>query len=369
MQIESASITPTTAPAKQLVCVDPASRQLLQLIERLAPSGAPILINGETGTGKELIARHIHRLSGRSGPFLAVNCSAISETLAESELFGHEAGAFTGASGRREGWFEAANQGTLFLDEIGDLPLALQGKLLRVLQEHEVVRLGSRKSVAVDVRLITATNVDLGEAVSAGHFRLDLFYRLNIAQVVLPALRERPGDIIALADHFLRLYSARLNLPLPVLGAEAMHALKQYSWPGNIRELENVIHFALLVASGQEIRPEHLKLNGNIAHAPKLSPPAPPSRDDTPLQRLSEALRLVFESPGTNVYAEVERRVIEEAYRSCGFNQVRTANMLGISRNILRSLLKKHRFIGGDTPRDADSSASADQDSNAESAR
>src|SRR3984885_3036142 len=246
---------------RSLVFADPVSSELLSLLERVAPSDAPVLIQGETGTGKELIARNIHLLSGCTGPFLAVNCGAITESLAESELFGHEAGAFTGAVTRREGWFEAANGGTLFLDEIGDLPLRLQVKLLRVLQEQEVVRIGARRVIPVNVRLVTATNVDLNAAVSAGHFRLDLFYRLNIVQMRLPALRERPGDIVPLASHFLNEYSRRLKLPLPYLGEEAIEALQRHPWVGNIRELENVIHYALLVASDQEIRPEHLKLN------------------------------------------------------------------------------------------------------------
>src|SRR4051812_31641783 len=172
--------------SREFIFADGASRQLLDYVEKLAPSEVPVLIGGETGTGKELVARHIHLLSGRKGPFLAVNFGAISDHLAESELFGHEAGSFTGAVGKREGWFEAANGGTLFLDEIGDLPLPLQVKLLRVLQEKEVVRIGSRKSIPVDVRLVAATNVDLDYAVNAGHFRRDLLYRINIAHVKLP---------------------------------------------------------------------------------------------------------------------------------------------------------------------------------------
>src|SRR6218665_3798502 len=253
---------------KCMSLVDPASQKVLRLIERVAPSTASVIIGGDSGTGKELVARHIHKLSKRTGPFLAGNGGAIPEQLAESELFGHEPGSFTGAQSRREGWFEAANHGTLFLDEIGDLPLALQVKLLRVLQEQEVVRLGSRKAIPVDVRLVAATNVDLNEAVSAGHFRLDLFYRLNIVQLHLPPLRERIGDILPLAHHFLTTYSKRLGLPEPSIGEEAVRALQAYGWPGNIRELENVIHFALLVASDHEIRPEHLKLSGGVVVKP-----------------------------------------------------------------------------------------------------
>lgn len=348
LTLEGDGSGPLSIRAKSLVFVDPVSQDLLQMIERVAPSTAPIMIEGDSGTGKELIARHVHRLSGRSGPFLAVNCGAIAEQLAEGELFGHEIGAFTGATMRREGWFEAANHGTLFLDEIGDLALPLQVKLLRVIQEQEVVRLGSRKPIPVDVRLVTATNVALGDAVSAGHFRLDLYYRLNIVQVRLPPLRERVGDILPLAKHFLSVYSRKLQLPLPVLGQATQKALETYSWPGNIRELENVMHFAILVASGQEIRPEHLKLNGAVvaasAHtshphkdATKVAPPR--------LQALKTALNELFEEPGASLFNEIEQLVIEEAYHECGQNQVRSAAMLGISRNVLRTLLKKHGLL------------------------
>jgi DNA-binding NtrC family response regulator len=356
---------PLSIRAKSMVFVDPASQRLLALMEQVAPSAAPVLIEGDSGTGKELVARHLHRLSGRSGPFVAVNCGAITEQLAESELFGHEPGAFTGAVGRREGWFEAAHGGTLFMDEIGDLPLPLQVKLLRVIQEQEVVRLGSRRPIPVDVRLVTATNIDLGEAVSAGHFRLDLFYRLNIVQVRLPPLRERVGDILPLAQHFLQQYAKRLRLPAPALAADTVRSLREYPWPGNIRELENVIHFALLVSSGQEIRPEHLKLTGGVAlppspasaraasafgAAPAVAPvasaaPAAPASAPERARRLRDLFRDLFEHPGPQLFHEVEQHLVAEAYRDCGFNQVRAAALLGLSRNVLRTLLRKHGLL------------------------
>jgi transcriptional regulator with PAS, ATPase and Fis domain len=327
------------------IFVDPLSRNLLCYIERIAASEAPVLIVGETGTGKELVARQVHHLSGRQGPFVAVNCGAISEHLAESELFGHEAGAFTGANARRAGWFEAAAGGTLFLDEIGDLPLSLQVKLLRVLQEREVVRIGSRKAVSVDIRLVAATNVDLHEAVRAGHFRLDLFYRLDIAQIKLPPLRNRGGDILPLANHFLSIYSHRLNLPLPQIGEAARRALERYSWPGNIRELENVIHFALLVASDHDIGPEHLKLNGAVVSGPAISGAAATSQL-APLERIEQALQELFESnTGQNLFNDLEKLIIDEAFRHSRYNQVRAAALLGISRNVLRTFLKKHGHI------------------------
>src|SRR6187551_771097 len=197
--------------AKALVFDDPGSVALLERVQQVAPTDATVLVIGETGTGKELLARRVHQGSGRRGPFLAVNCGAFSESLIDAELFGHETGAFTGASQARAGWFEAANGGTLFLDEIGDLPLGLQVKLLRVLQERQVVRLGSRQPIPIDVRLIAATNVDLEAAVAARHFREDLYYRLNVATVSLLPLRERPGDILPLARYFLAVHAGRVG--------------------------------------------------------------------------------------------------------------------------------------------------------------
>jgi len=251
----------TSVRASCLVFEDPISKALLARVERIAPSEATALIIGETGTGKELIARHIHALSARrTGPFVAVNCAAITESLMESELFGHERGAFTGAVAANAGWFETADGGSLFLDEIGDLPLALQAKLLRVIQEREVVRIGSRQPIAIDVRLIAATNVTLHEAVAAGRFREDLYYRLHVATVNLPSLRERPGDILPLAHHFLSVYGPRLGLAAARLSPEAADRLFTYPWPGNIRELENTVHHALLVCPGDLVRPEDLRL-------------------------------------------------------------------------------------------------------------
>ena len=223
--------------AKAMLFEDPRSQRLLREVERVARSDATALMIGETGTGKELIARHIHRQSGRRGPFLAVNCGAFSESLIDAELFGHEAGAFTGAATARAGWFEAADGGTLFLDEIGDLPLPQQVKLLRVLQERQVVRLGSRKAVALDVRLVAATNIDLQRAVDAQRFRADLYWRLSVATLELPPLRERAGDVLPLARHFVGVYGPRLGLAHVTFRDAAQAALRAYYLPGNIREL------------------------------------------------------------------------------------------------------------------------------------
>ena len=326
--------------AKHIVFVDPASQAILQLLDRVAPSDAAVQIAGETGTGKELVARYIHRKSGRAGPFLAVNCGAIAEQLAESELFGHETGAFTGAASRREGWFEAAHGGTLFLDEIGDLPAAMHVKLLRVLQEGEVTRIGSRKATPVDVRIISASNVDLKAAVAAGRFRQDLFYRLSIVAVRLPPLRERPRDVEALAHHFIHIYSQRMKRSPPQLRGSALLALQRYAWPGNIRELENVVHVSLLLAPGDEITPEHLQIPGSGA----------PDHPNPALSRIGEAFKECFESPGSSLLRDVERRLIEDAYRHCESNQVRTAELLGISRNVVRTLLKRYGLLNEEDP-------------------
>jgi DNA-binding NtrC family response regulator len=330
--------------ARHLVFVDEASRALFRLLERISPSDAAVHIAGETGTGKELVARQIHQLSGRSGPFAAVNCGAISEHLAESELFGHEAGSFTGATARREGWFEAADGGTLFLDEIGDLPLQLQGKLLRVLQEGEVSRVGSRRTTRVNVRIVSATNADLAAAVAAGKFRQDLFYRLRIVPVHLLPLRERPDDIAALAQHFILHYSQRLKRDAPRLQRSALEALRRYSWPGNIRELENVIQFSLLMNPESEVRAEHLHLPGDQAESATLGG-AMTAPERQSLDRIGDVLRACFAKPNSHLLRDIERRVVADAYRHCDSNQVRTAEILGVSRNVIRTLLKRYGLL------------------------
>jgi len=334
--------------AKALIFHDIKSVKLLRQIELIAPSEANVLIIGETGTGKELAARHIHAESRRSGPFVAVNCGAFSENLVESELFGHEAGAFTGAQQARPGWFEAANGGTLFLDEIGDLPLAMQVKLLRVLQERQVVRLGSRKPIPVDVRLVAATNVNLEKAVQAGHFRLDLYYRLNVAPVELPALRERPGDILPLVDYFIDYYRQRLDIPAPRLSKEAVAELAAYHWPGNIRELENVVHFALIVSQNDVINPGDLRLPG-FALSRAADAAAPGRGDGDGFAAVRAGLRQLLDEDTPEVYERIEKLLFTTAFEYCRENQVRTAKQLGISRNILRTQLKRFGLIGDST--------------------
>lgn len=333
--------------AKAMVFNDPVSIGILETVDLVAPSDATVLIIGDTGTGKELVARHIHQQSGRRGPFVAVNCGAFSENLIEAELFGHEAGAFTGAQGARTGWFEAAHQGTLFLDEIGDLPLAMQVKLLRVLQERQVVRLGSRRPVDIDVRLIAATNIDLVSAVEAGHFRADLYYRLNVAAIPLPPLCERPGDILPLARHFVDIYRSKLQLGPIDITPDARQALLTYEWPGNIRELENVIHYALIVSRDGKLTAPDLRLHGRAApvfnsNARGL---ARLTRDEDSASMLSEALQALLDEAPPDLYAQVEEALVRQAFEHCSGNQVRTARVLGISRNVLRAQLKRFGLL------------------------
>jgi sigma-54-specific transcriptional regulator len=337
MKLAPLRITSLDVRPRALVFEDMASRELLHQIRRIAPSEATVLILGETGTGKEVVARYVHSLSRRDGqPFVPVNCGALSETLAESELFGHERGAFTGADGAKPGWFEAANGGTLFLDEVGDLPLKLQVKLLRVLQEREVVRLGSRKAVPIDVRVITATNANLNEAVAAGRFREDLFYRLNVASLRLPALRERPGDILPLAEHFLRVYGQRARLEEVSISAEFVRRLLDYSWPGNVRELENALHRAVLTCREGRIEADDFPVGSGREMALSHDASAVPDASTAALER---ALLELYESGEPTLFDRIASTVITTAFRFCHGNQSETARLLGISRNILRARL------------------------------
>lgn len=329
-ELQSRSLS-LSVRATALVFEDPVSRRLLEQIERIAPSDATVLIIGETGTGKELVARHIHALSKRSkNVFGALNCAALSENLIESELFGHEKGSFTGAVTSKDGWFETANKGSLFLDEVGDLPFAMQAKLLRVLQEREVVKVGSRQPVPVDVRIIAATNVNLEEAVAASHFRADLYYRFNVATIQLSPLRERPGDILPLARHFLKIYGDRLGYGEVKLSPTTELTLLNYDWPGNIRELENAVHRALLVCPGNRLRPEDFKLSGVrvLEQGQSVSTTS-----------LESALQRLCEQAPPKLFEIIEETVIRTAFEFCEENQVQTARLLDISRNVLRHKL------------------------------
>ena len=326
----------TSICATAQVFEDPKSKALLAHLQQVAPSEASVQIIGETGTGKELVARHIHNLSARRNrPFIAVNCGAFSESLVEAELFGHEKGAFTGALSAKAGWFEEANGGTLFLDEIGDLPMAIQVKLLRVLQEREVVRLGSRKSIPIDVRVLAATNVQLEKAINAGHFREDLFYRLDVVNIELSPLRERPGDILPLIRHFIEAYSKRLGYGEVRLSPAAENKLQAYGWPGNIRELENVIHHTLLICRDGLIQSDDLRLsNMRIERQEDAT-----VTDNSTEALLERAFQQLFEEQPGALHEKVEDVLFRAAYRFCHYNQVHTANLLGLSRNVTRTRL------------------------------
>jgi sigma-54-specific transcriptional regulator len=344
----AATAPASVSNAKQLLCVDPTSQALLRQLDRLAPTEASVLIVGETGTGKEVAARYIHERSRRLGPFVAVNCAAISETLAEAELFGHEAGAFTGAQHARPGWFEVAQGGTLFLDEIGDMPLYLQVRLLRVLQERQVVRLGSRKPVSIDVRLVAATNVDLEQAVQSRLFRRDLYYRLNVAPVKLLPLRERPGDILPLATKLIERHGPKLGLTNASLTAAAEEALLTHPWPGNIRELENAIQLGLIMSSDGRIDTADLNLTDSSENpeAPAVRPLAVERRDtEAQFDLLDEGFRRLLESDRDGVYEDVERLLLKMTFEHCAGNQVRTARRLGVSRNVVRAQLKRFGLL------------------------
>ena len=333
-----------TVRAKTVLFGDPRSCILLKEIRRVAPSSATVLISGETGTGKEIVARYLHELSALAErPFVAVNCGAFSESLVDSELFGHEKGAFTGAQNAKEGWFEAANGGTLFLDEVGELPLNVQVKLLRVLQEREVVRLGSRTAKAIDVRLVAATNVDLEAAVAGGSFREDLYFRLNVMSLQVPALRDRPADILPLTEHFLRLHGEQAGLQDVFLSPEAIQRLLDHPWTGNIRELDNALHRAVLISQNGHIEPEDLLLGSRPAPHSAASVPAP----EPGLAGLERVLRAIFEGGGPDIYQQIDGAVVTAAYQFCHQNQLHAAQLLGISRNILRAKLATLGFIPG----------------------
>jgi DNA-binding NtrC family response regulator len=303
----------------------PEMRKIYQVIEQAAPTSASVLITGESGTGKELVAQTIHQLSPRTGfPFVAINCAAIPETLLESEIFGHEKGAFTGAADRRQGCFELADRGTLFLDEIGEMTPATQVKLLRVLQERRFRRLGGRTEQSVDVRVLAATNFDPIEAVQKGKLREDLYYRLNVFALRLPALRERKEDLPLLIQAFTTEFNGRNQKSIAGVDQQAMRMLEQYGWPGNVRELRNVIERATILAPGPFIESQHL----------------PPALVDEPHTTHPPQVAL---APGTTV-EEAERRLIMMTLEHTRDNKTRAAEILGISLKTLHNKLNKLRL-------------------------
>jgi two-component system nitrogen regulation response regulator GlnG len=319
-----------------------AMQEIYKIIGRVAPTDATALIQGETGTGKELVARAIHHHSVRAGPFVAVNCSAIPHDLLESELFGYERGAFTGAADRRIGKFEAAARGTLFLDEVADMSLDLQAKLLRVLQEKEFTRIGSRELIRLDARIIAATNQDLEAAVQARRFRDDLFFRLNVVLITVPPLRDRRADIPQLIDFFIDKINRDIGTPIVGLAASAREALLRHDWPGNVRELENTLLRAAVLARGRTITLEDLALRAGVS---SRSNAADLLLEDAVRQRARECLHqsLAGESSElhTTIVAAVERPLIEFVLEETGGNQLRAAAVLGLNRNTLRKKISE----------------------------
>jgi two-component system NtrC family response regulator len=312
---------------EQITSTSHAMEEVMNLVGRVAPSNATVLLRGESGTGKELIARAIHYHSPRaSQPLIKVNCAALPETLLESELFGHEKGAFTGAAGKRIGRFEAADKGTLFLDEIGDIPLSVQVKLLRVLQEKEFERVGGNETMFVDVRLIAATNRDLEKAMKDGSFREDLYYRLNVVSVAIPPLRDRKEDIPALMEHFISKYSAENRKKISGVSTEARELLMRYSYPGNVRELENIMERAVVLSKGGHLTTADLPLH---------------------IRTTESEERICVEKKGASLndtLGTVERGLILSALKEAGGVQTRAAKKLAISERVLRYKLMKYKI-------------------------
>ncbi|MFH7320338.1 sigma-54-dependent transcriptional regulator [Desulfurivibrio sp. D14AmB] len=336
---------------RKVIGQDPQFLRLLERARAVASSKATVLVLGESGTGKEVFARFIHHVSDRkAGPFVALNCAALPEGLLESELFGHEKGAFTGAVMAKKGKFELASGGTLLLDEIGEIPLHLQAKLLRVLQEEEVDRLGGKEPVRVDVHVLATTNRDLAEAVKAGEFREDLFYRLNVIPIRLPPLRERPEDIPLLADFFVEKYTARYRKPAKKISEGARQRFLEYQWPGNVREMENLVERAVLLSGGEALEPWDFwdeEPPPDVAAAP-----APESPSFAPRSSAPSALGEVDPGPDAGPdltgqsLREVERQMILQALRKTEDNRTHAAKMLGISVRTLRNKLNEYRSQG-----------------------
>jgi len=318
--------------APRIIGEDGKLRQVSQQLHRAAATDATVLLEGESGTGKELFARALHALSPRAdGPFVAINCAAIPETLLETELFGHEKGAFTGAAQRKPGRFEIAHRGTLFLDEIGDLPLPLQAKILRVLEEKQFERVGGTQSLHVDVRIVAATNRHLKQRVSERQFREDLYFRLSVFPIVIPPLRERGDDVLILASHFVDKFCRDLNKSALAIAPAAIDELRTYNWPGNVRELQNCIERAVILADGDAIHPRHL----NLSFRQASTPPAASPWDSIDLSgTLSDVI--------SRTTAEAERRKILQALQDAGGNKGFAADALRIGYKALLQKLKSY---------------------------
>ena len=366
-ELIAAVLQAVTEESKDMIAEDPSMQKVVQLADKIAPSEATVLITGESGTGKEVMSQYMHRKSKRKdGPFIAVNCAAIPENLLESELFGHEKGAFTGANSKRIGKFEEAHTGTILLDEVSEMHPQLQAKLLRVLQEKEVTRVGSNKPVKVDVRILATSNRNLEQSVQKGEFREDLYFRLNVVNLPLPPLRERPKDIVTLAQFFADKYADANGVPKKKLAADTITKIQNYGWRGNIRELENTMHRAIIVSMEDELEPDavHIQESAfNQTTAPAAQPattapdpagvgsagkqdesadkPAPA----TPVNNPGGVESLVGRS-----MADVERDMILNTLDHCLGNRTHAANILGISIRTLRNKLNQYKDEGMDIP-------------------
>ncbi len=324
--------------SKELIYRDEAMAKLVQLANQIAPSDASILITGESGTGKEVLARYVHGKSNRSRkPFVAVNCAAIPEHLLESELFGHEKGSFTGAIAQRIGKFEEANGGTLLLDEISEMDIRLQSKLLRAIQERLIDRVGGRKPVPVDIRILATSNRNLTDEVRKGTFREDLLYRLNVVNLKIPPLRERPADVLELATHFVKRYSDQNGIPLRPISPEARRQLVSARFPGNVRELENTMHRAVLLATGVEISPDAIRSPDGESYDKRSSDPA---------ARAAQTAEAVTRTMVGRTVADVERDLILDTLGHTLGNRTHAANILGISIRTLRNKLNQYSEEG-----------------------
>ncbi len=339
----AAVLAAVTDDARDMIYRDDAMAAVVKLAQQIAGSDASVLITGESGTGKEVLARFVHTRSQRSkNPFITVNCAAIPENLLESELFGHEKGSFTGALGRRIGKFEEANGGTLLLDEISEMDVRLQAKLLRAIQERIIDRVGGSKPVPVDIRIIATSNRNLTEAVRAGTFREDLMFRLNVVNLKIPPLRERPADIAELSTHFIKKYSDANGLPVRPLSVEARRALNVNRWPGNVRELENTLHRAVLLSTGAEIGVDGI-LSPDGARLDQ-------ARGTDMASQAAMAAEQVTRNLVGRTVAEVERDLILETLKHCLGNRTHAANILGISIRTLRNKLNEYSADGSPIP-------------------
>jgi DNA-binding NtrC family response regulator len=362
-ELIAAVIEAVTEENNTMIATDPAMQVVVKMADKIAPSEAAVLITGESGTGKEVMSSYIHRKSKRKdGPFITLNCAAIPENLLESELFGHEKGSFTGAAGRRIGKFEEAHGGTILLDEISEMHPSLQAKLLRVLQEKEITRIGSNKNVKVDVRLIATSNRNLEESIKKGEFREDLYFRLNVVNIRLPALRERPKDIVPLAQFFADKYAEQNGIEVKKLSKETEDLMEKSQWRGNIRELENTMHRAILMSVEDEIEPSAMDIKDVTPAAatasvqPAVNAPSTSGVSSASSEASDAAQEINVQHPANvealigRTIADVERDMIINTLDHCLGNRTHAANILGISIRTLRNKLNAYKESGVNVP-------------------